>query len=67
MKEEAAEGMIEQDIVYSFSIHVGKTRRLYYARSLKKRDAWLLAIRQAIGYSSFFAFYSIKVNLCYIL
>ncbi len=62
VKEEMTEDKIEGITTFSFSLHIGKNKRLFYARSIKKRDAWVQAIRQAIGYSSFFAFYSIKAR-----
>ncbi len=64
VREEPTEDLIDGNKAYSFSLHIQKNKKFFYARSPAKRDAWVQAIRKAVGYSSFFSFYTVKVTFC---
>ena len=60
VREEPMTDVIEGEKAFSFSLHIQKIKRYFYSRKIGERDAWVHAIRKAIGYSSFFNFYVIK-------
>jgi hypothetical protein len=49
--------------VFPITLNEYKMKRTFYALTEDDREAWLTAIRSAIGYSNLFLFYDIKVLL----
>jgi hypothetical protein len=62
VKQEDMEYTIEGTPVYPLSLHFERNRRLFFARSVADRTAWLQVLREAIGYSNLFAFYNIQAG-----
>ena len=66
IKEELEEIMDKRNVLYPFSIYTGKKIRTYYAATMPEKAKWVIAIKEAIGYSNLFDYYEIGVNYIYI-
>ena len=61
--KEKDEKKVDGITLYGFSIMFSNKTRSYYTTSKSALDAWLLALRKAIGYQHFTDFYEMKSDL----
>jgi len=60
-EEQSSTQKIEGNPAYCFSLHIQKNKKFFYTKTKAEQDSWITVIRHAIGYSSFFSFYIVKV------
>ena len=50
-------------LLYPFLLIFPNKKRLYYLKTEKERDEWVMKIKKAIGYSSLFDFYTLSESI----
>ncbi len=61
VKHEDTQETIEGVPAFPFRLHLRQSAIIFYAQTQESRTAWVQTLREAIGYSNLFAFYSIHV------
>lgn len=61
----AEKNLIEPELgeLFLICLYTKKHKKKFYAKTKLEQSEWIKVIQKAIGYTSFFSFYNIKVSM----
>lgn len=61
IKEDLEEVLSAQSVLFPFSLNYMHNKITFYAKTKKDKTQWLKFLREAIGYTSLYDYYDLKV------
>ena len=66
IKDELEDIFDKKTVLYPFSLYFMQNKKTFYALKKEEKVTWMKALKEAIGYSSLYDFYELKVDFLYV-